>query len=97
MIETSADAGGGGAFTVVSCVAELFDPSAGAVPALWTAAVGCVGFVLVAVPAALRDTIRHQRPTGRTASELAWGVVGGWAKMLSVGLPTEAGGVNFSL
>ncbi|MET9630319.1 transglutaminaseTgpA domain-containing protein [Lentzea sp. NPDC006480] len=48
----------------------------------------CLGFVVTAVPAALRPTFDGWRPTTRTVSELGWGVVGGWARMLSVGLPS---------
>ncbi|MEU0563380.1 transglutaminaseTgpA domain-containing protein [Dactylosporangium sp. NPDC006015] len=52
-----------------------------------------VAFVPVAVLGALRDTIEHG--VADTVMQLGWGVVGGWARLLTVPVPTTANGQPF--
>jgi transglutaminase-like putative cysteine protease len=47
------------------------------------------GFAVLAVALVYRDTLDHFIPTVRTATELGTGVLRGWARMLSVGLPAD--------
>jgi transglutaminase-like putative cysteine protease len=51
-----------------------------------------VGFAVLAVALVYRDTLDHYLPTVRTATELGTGVLRGWARMLSVGLPADVSG-----
>jgi transglutaminase-like putative cysteine protease len=52
--------------------------------------VAMTGFLAVAVPTALTDTL-HRGPSLDTAIQLGRGVAGGWARMLSVSLPAAMG------
>ena len=45
--------------------------------------------MLVAVGLVYRDTLDHGVPTVRTATSLGTGLLHGWARMLSVGLPAD--------
>jgi transglutaminase-like putative cysteine protease len=51
-----------------------------------------VGFLLIAAYGVFRETIAYGVPTRATATEIVWGVVGGWARMLTVGLPADVRG-----
>ncbi|MFI2758912.1 DUF3488 and transglutaminase-like domain-containing protein [Streptomyces echinatus] len=57
-----------------------------------TVAVAVVGFVVVAVYAVLTSTLRHGIPTLDTLDTLRTGVLRGWARILSVGLPADVSG-----
>lgn len=50
------------------------------------------GFALLASYGVFGDTVEYGLPTGRTASAIVRGVVGGWARMLTVGLPADVRG-----
>jgi transglutaminase-like putative cysteine protease len=59
----------------------------------WRAAstllVAVLGFALLAVFLVYRHTLDHGVPTVRTATDLGSGLLRGWARMLSVGLPAD--------
>ncbi|MEU6592091.1 transglutaminaseTgpA domain-containing protein [Streptomyces sp. NPDC046881] len=57
-----------------------------------TLLVAAVGFVVVAVYAVLTPTLRHGIPTLDTLDTLRTGVLRGWARILSVGLPADVSG-----
>ena len=57
--------------------------------ALTTLLVVLLGFVALAVGLVYRDTLDHGVPTVRTATSLGAGLLHGWARMLSVGLPAD--------
>ncbi len=54
-----------------------------------TLLVAVLGFALVAVGLVYRHTLDHGIPTLRTATSLGTGLLHGWARMLSVGLPAD--------
>ena len=58
----------------------------------WTAALllSVVGYVIFTIYGVLTDTNRLFLPTGATFSELAGGLTGGWADLLTETLPTRA-------
>ncbi|PBC75975.1 transglutaminase superfamily protein [Streptomyces sp. TLI_235] len=60
--------------------------------ALWTVLFALGGFVVTAVFAVLTGTLRHGVPTGATLTALRDGVLGGWARMLTVGRPADVTG-----
>lgn len=52
----------------------------------------CAGFVLLAIYGVFGETVAYGVPTAESATELFWGVAGGWARMLTVGLPADVRG-----
>ncbi|MBP2329531.1 transglutaminase-like putative cysteine protease [Kibdelosporangium banguiense] len=54
-----------------------------------TLLVAVVGFLLLAVYGVFGETTEYGLPTRRTGVELAEGVVGGWARMLTVAVPAD--------
>ncbi|RSM90413.1 transglutaminase domain-containing protein [Kibdelosporangium aridum] len=52
----------------------------------------CAGFIVLAIYGVFADTVQYGAPSNATATELFWGVVGGWARMLTVGLPVDVRG-----
>jgi transglutaminase TgpA-like protein len=57
-----------------------------------TLLVAVLGFALVAVALVYRQTLDHGIPTVGTAKALGTGLLHGWARMLSVGLPADVSG-----
>ncbi|WP_432830954.1 transglutaminaseTgpA domain-containing protein [Dactylosporangium sp. CA-092794] len=74
-----------GGMTLTAIVARRIRP-------LTAAVLHVVCFGAFAALTALRGTFHGAVPTPRTAEELGWGVIAGWAEMLSVGLPAPATG-----
>ncbi|MFC0112229.1 transglutaminase TgpA family protein [Kibdelosporangium aridum] len=62
----------------------------------WSAArtslVALAGFVLLAIYGVFGRTIEFGLPSWATTTELFWGVAGGWARMLTIGLPADVRG-----
>jgi transglutaminase-like putative cysteine protease len=56
---------------------------------LTTTATALGGFALLAVGLVYRDTLDHFVPTVHTATGLGTGLLHGWARMLTVGLPAD--------
>jgi len=54
-----------------------------------TLLVAVLGFVVLAVTLVYRHTLDHGVPTVQTATDLGTGLLHGWARMLSVGLPAD--------
>jgi len=54
-----------------------------------TLLVAVLGFALIAVFLVYRHTLDHGIPTVKTATDLGTGLLHGWARMLSVGLPAD--------
>jgi transglutaminase-like putative cysteine protease len=57
-----------------------------------TLLVAVLGFAVLAVGLVYRDTLDHGLPTVHTATSLGTGLLHGWARMLSVGLPADVSG-----
>ncbi|MCE7003463.1 DUF3488 and transglutaminase-like domain-containing protein [Kibdelosporangium philippinense] len=55
-------------------------------------AFAALGFILLAIYGVFGDTVEYGSPSRATMTELFWGVVGGWARMLTVGLPVDVRG-----
>ncbi|MEV4311260.1 transglutaminaseTgpA domain-containing protein [Actinocrispum sp. NPDC049592] len=53
---------------------------------------GFAGFLLVATYGVFTDSLRYGLPTLDTGKDLLWGVLGGWARMLTIGLPADVRG-----
>ena len=48
-----------------------------------TVLISVSGFAVLATYGVFPDTVEYGVPTPRTALELGWGVIGGWARMLT--------------
>nr|WP_084424805.1 transglutaminaseTgpA domain-containing protein [Kibdelosporangium aridum] len=57
-----------------------------------SALIACGGFIVLAIYGVFADTVEYGAPSNATMTELFWGVVGGWARMLTVGLPVDVRG-----
>jgi transglutaminase-like putative cysteine protease len=57
--------------------------------ALLTLLVAAAGFALFATYAVFGDTVENGLPTSRTVADLRHGVLGGWARMLTVAPPAD--------
>jgi transglutaminase-like putative cysteine protease len=60
--------------------------------ALVTVPVTVLGFAVLSVYLVYRDTLDHWVPTVHTATSLGTGLLHGWARMLTVGLPADVTG-----
>ncbi|MBP2321582.1 transglutaminase-like putative cysteine protease [Kibdelosporangium banguiense] len=77
-------------------IASVGGALVGAVARGWSLArtllVVSVGFLLLATYGVFTETVAYGAPTRATATEIVWGVIGGWARMLTVGLPADVRG-----